>query len=144
MDPNLVYAITPTGDEAVRQSTRVVQRNLRMVLVQVDGKMSVAELSEKIGNPRLVQNALRELEEGGFIAPTIEAVSVWEESKKAAQESIPPSTPPKTPPSGFSTFQPRTPIVAPASVLPQARPASQFSSFGKPILPAAPTPVPNA
>lgn len=38
MDPKLVFAKTPIGDEAVRQSTRVVQRNLRMVLVQVDGK----------------------------------------------------------------------------------------------------------
>ena len=65
MDANLIYAKTPIGDEAVRQSTRVVQRNLRMVLVQVDGKMSVEELSNKIGNSRLVHAALRELEEGG-------------------------------------------------------------------------------
>ena len=69
MNPKLVFAKTPTGDEAVRQSTRVVQRNLRMVLVQVDGKLSVEELAGKIGDARLVDNALRELEEGGFIAP---------------------------------------------------------------------------
>ena len=86
MDSNLIYAKTPIGDEAVRQSTRVVQRNLRMVLVQVDGKMSVEELSAKIGNPRLVVAALRELEEGGYIAPTLEAASVWEESRKRARQ----------------------------------------------------------
>ena len=57
MDSNLVFAKTPTGDEAVRQSTRVVQRNLRMVLVQVDGKMTVEDLTAKIGNPRLDQSA---------------------------------------------------------------------------------------
>ena len=52
-----------------------------MVLVQVDGKLTVAELGVKIGDPRLVEGALSELEEGGYIAPTLEAVSVWQESK---------------------------------------------------------------
>ena len=106
MDPNLVYAKTPTGDEAVRQSTRVVQRNLRMVLVLVDGKVSVTELSAKIGNPRLVENALRELEEGGYIAPTLEAVSIWEESRNAAQNESPQSVVSAL--SEFSTFGPKS------------------------------------
>lgn len=129
MDSNLVYAKTPSGDEAVRQSTRVVQRNLRMVLVQVDGKMSVEELTAKIGNPRLVQSALRELEEGGYIAPTVEAVSVWEESMKAAPKE------PEPPMSQFSTFGPKS------QANPESRrgesTASHFSSFGKPILPSS-------
>jgi hypothetical protein len=131
MDPNLIYAKTPTGDEAVRQSTRVVQRNLRMVLVLVDGKVSVTELSAKIGNPRLVETALRELEEGGFIAPTIEAVSVWEESLKAAQDE--PSQSATSALSEFSTFGPKS-IGAANSWATQSA-ASNFSSFGKPILP---------
>ncbi|WP_310493021.1 AsmA-like C-terminal region-containing protein [Dechloromonas sp.] len=139
MDSNLIYAKTPTGDEAVRQSTRVVQRNLRMVLVQVDGKMSVEELSAKIGNPRLVQSALRELEDGGFIAPTMDAVSVWEESMKtakqeAAQEPIPPM-------SQFSTFGPKS-LGASESKKGESA-ASSFSSFGKPILPS-PSPIAEA
>lgn len=131
MDPNLIYAKTPTGDEAVRQSTRVVQRNLRMVLVLVDGKVSVTELSAKIGNPRLVETALRELEEGGFIAPTIEAVSVWEESLKAAENEPPQSAASAL--SEFSTFGPKS-IGAANSRATQSA-ASNFSSFGKPILP---------
>lgn len=132
MDPNLVYAKTPTGDEAVRQSTRVVQRNLRMVLVQVDGKTSVGELAGKIGNPRLVESALRELEEGGYIAPTIEAVSVWEESKKAAKaESMQQAAPAM---SQFSVFGPKS-LGTPDSKSDSAF-GSNFSSFGKPILPA--------
>lgn len=133
MDPNLIYAKTPTGDEAVRQSTRVVQRNLRMVLVQVDGKVSVAELSAKIGNPRLVESALRELEEGGYIAPTIEAVSVWEESRKNAQNESP--QPVVSAMSEFSTFGPKS-LGGAASRSAQSA-ASNFSSFGKPILPTA-------
>lgn len=131
MDANLVYAKTPTGDEAVRQSTRVVQRNLRMVLVQVDGKVSVAELATKIGNPRLVEAALRELEEGGFIARQQGGAPGWEDSRKPTepgQQSEPPQ-----PMSQFSVFGPQT--AAPNSrVTPSA--ASNFSSFGKPILPS--------
>lgn len=131
MDPNLVYAKTPIGDEAVRQSTRVVQRNLRMVLVQVDGKMSIEELTAKIGNPRLVESALRELEEGGFIAPTLDAVSIWEESKKAAQKDIQQAE--VSAMSEFSTFGPKS-LGAPDSIKSDSA-ASNFSSFGKPILP---------
>ena len=133
MDSNLVFAKTPTGDEAVRQSTRVVQRNLRMVLVQVDGKMTVEDLTAKIGNPRLVQSALKELEEGGFIAPTLEAVSMWEESMKVAdkggaQEPIPPM-------SQFSTFGPKSLGAFDAAKGNSA--TTGLSSFGKPILPSA-------
>lgn len=137
MDQNLVYAKTSTGDEAVRQSTRVVQRNLRMVLVQVDGKTSVAELSAKIGNSKLVETALHELEQGGFIAPVMQALSVWESSKKVAQEI-------KAAASQFSTFGPRS--VAPKTTQPplSAAPtegglssglttASVFSAFSKPV-----------
>lgn len=131
MDSNLVYAKTPTGDEAVRQSTRVVQRNLRMVLVQVDGKMSVGELTVKIGNPRLVQSALRELEEGGYIAPTVAAVSVWEESKKAATREA--AQKQMSPMSQFSTFGPKS---LGADSMKSESAASSFSSFGKPILPS--------
>lgn len=134
MDPKIVYAKTPIGDEAVRQSTRVVQRNLRMVLVQVDGKTSAEELAGKIGNPRLVENALLELEEGGYIAPTIEAVSVWEESKKAAQQS---ESQPESAFSEFSTFGSRP--------LPPDSPSetSNFSSFGKRIFPVSLSLPPN-
>lgn len=132
MNPNLVYAKTPVGDEAVRQSTRVVQRNLRMVLVQVDGKTSVDELAGKIGNPRLVESALRELEEGGYITPASEAVSVWEESKKAAQAE--PQRQASEAMSQFSVFGPKSQGALDSMAGPAS--GSGFSSFGKPILPA--------
>jgi len=128
MDKNLIFAKTPIGDEAVRQSTRVVQRNLRMVLVQVDGKMSVEELAAKIGDQRLVETALRELEEGGYIAPTLEAVSVWQESKQRARKlkslGLPVGS--ALPESPFSALETRTAGSA----------GSNFSSFGKPVFPA--------
>ena len=127
MDQNLVYAKTAIGEEAVRQSTRVVQRNLRMVLVQVDGKLTVAELAVKIGNAKVVESALRELEEAGLIAPGMEATSIWQESKRRAQQLKASAS------SQFSGFGQKS--VNPA--VDEARPASAFSTFGKPILPVA-------
>lgn len=119
MDNHLVYVKTPIGDEAVRQSTRVVKRNLRMVLVQVDGKLSVAELSDKIGNPQMVEGALRELESDGFIAPTLEGVSVWEAAKARAAEPV----------SEFSTFGPMAGASSNSGY--SKAMASNFSDFGK-------------
>mgnify|MGYP002377700453 CR=1 FL=1 len=122
MDQNLVFAKTPIGDEAVRQWTRVARRDLRMVLVLVDGKMTVGELGAKLNDPRLVESALRDLEQGGYIAPSLEAVSVWQQSKlrlekiKAPVESSPS-------PDSLSRFD-----------SPGAR--SGFSTFGRPILAA--------
>jgi len=133
MDSNLIFVKTQVGDEAVRQSTRVVQRNLRMVLVQVDGSLSVGELSAKIGNPRLVERALRELEEGGFIAPRQGAVLIRAEGASPDNVVVE-----KRVISQFSTFGER-PAAQVASVAPLGRTDanSQFSSFGKPILPAS-------
>ena len=131
MDPKLVYVKTPIGDEAVRQSTRVVQRNLRMVLVQVDGKLSIAEMMAKIGNAQLVEDALRKLEEGGFIAPGMEGVSLWEEGKRLAK-AAPISVEPL---SDFSTFGPKS--VRPFDAAGASSIAGNFSSFGKPVFPSS-------
>ena len=124
MDLGLIYAKTPSGDEAVRQTTRVVQRNLRMVLVQVDGKLTVEELSIKIGNPLLVEKALRELEDGGFIAPTLEAASIWEESRRQVKKDVQVSAL-----SQFSTFGAKS--IKSESEPPASAPSS-FSTFSKP------------
>lgn len=70
----------------MHRRTRVVQRNMRMVLILVDGKATVADLCDKTGNSQLVEIALKDLEEGGFIAPMIEQDSVWEQSRKVAEE----------------------------------------------------------
>lgn len=131
MNTNLIYAKTLAGDEAVRESTRVVQRNLRMVLVQVDGKMSVQDLSAKIGNPRLVEAALRELEEGGYIVQARLAASAMEGGKNGLQQ--PGRQDLSQPMSQFSVFGAKTATQPASRDVPSA--ASSFSSFGKPILP---------
>lgn len=130
MDPKLVYVKTPIGDEAIRQSTRVVQRNLRMVLVQVDGKLTVGELSAKIGNPRLVERALKELVEGGFVAESTEAVSVWVQAKSSVNKAQVSAL------SQFSTFGEKSPAKDDSAGSSSVSVASNFSTFGKPILPS--------
>lgn len=86
MDRTLVYSKTPAGEEATRQRTRVVQRNLRMVLLQVDGQLNVDGLVAKIGNEALVLGALRELEKEGYIALSLDAPSVWEQGKQKVRQ----------------------------------------------------------
>ena len=86
MDSQIVYVKTASGEEAMHQRTRVMQRNVRMVLILVDGKSTVADLILKTGNQKLTENALRELEKADFIAPVVEQDSLWAEGKKVAQE----------------------------------------------------------
>jgi len=129
MNSGQVYAKTPIGDEAVRQSTRVVQRNLRMVLVQVDGKLTVSELAAKIGNVRLVESAIDELERGGYIVPLAQAAAAWELGKqRSGKEQV-------SAISQFSTFGSGA-SSGPGSLGVQSQ-ASRFSSFGKPVLPVS-------
>src|SRR5574343_1105565 len=105
-----------------------------MVLVQVDGNMSVQELSVKIGNPRLVEAAWRELEEGGFIVRTeLDAAARAGSMADRQVEGMP--SEPSQPMSQFSVFGAKPGSQAAFSERPSA--ASHFSSFGKPILPAS-------
>lgn len=115
-DPDLVFAKTPDGEEAILQRTRVVQRNVRMVLILVDGNATVAELCEKTGNAELTQNALVELERDGFIERRVEKNSVWQHarnsSKGIAASAIHQAV------SEFSTFGEKsviTPVKSPSS-----------------------------
>ena len=89
MDPNLIYVKTTAGENAIQERTRVIQRNVRMVLILVDGHSSVADLTRKIGNPQLTENALAELEGAGFIELKEDSLlagdSLLEESQEVAQ-----------------------------------------------------------
>lgn len=67
MDYAQVYAKTREGEEAVHQRTRLVQRNLRTVLILVDGKTSVKDLISKAGGEDVLVEALSQLERDGFI-----------------------------------------------------------------------------
>lgn len=100
IDPELIYAKTASGEEAMLQRTRVVQRNVRMVLILVDGNATVAELCNKTGNAQLTQSALLELEDDGFIERRADEDSVWH-GRKTTQR---PPAAGQQPVSEFSTF----------------------------------------
>jgi hypothetical protein len=68
VDKKTVFVKTKEGDEAMRQRTRLVQRNLRNILIMVDGHASVADLCRRFGDENVAQAALAELLAGGFIA----------------------------------------------------------------------------
>lgn len=67
MNQDLVFAKTREGEEAVHQRTRLVQRNLRTVLILIDGKSTVGELVSKAGSGDVLMAALEQLERDGFI-----------------------------------------------------------------------------
>lgn len=167
MDANLIYIKTPAGEEAVRQRTRVVQRNTRMVLILVDGNSTVGELCQKTGNEQLVESALLDLERDGLIVPKLDQDSVWEQSKKIAEEireaavkrlakEMPKEVPKDAPilPAQAPVMAPEPFSVAPVSIAPFSTfggqaPSSMapFSTFGgppsvAPVEAASPPPAP--
>lgn len=68
MNDDLIFRKTPAGEEAIRERTRLVQRNLRMVLILVDGAANVGALKQSAGDPTIAESALAELESMGLIA----------------------------------------------------------------------------
>lgn len=86
MDSDLIYAKTSAGEHAMLHRTQVTQRSLRTVLILVDGQSSVAELCARTGNREQTEQALAELEKGGFIELQVEQDSLWIESKKVEEE----------------------------------------------------------
>lgn len=149
LDPNLVFAKTAAGEEAMLQRTRVVQRNVRMVLILVDGNATVAELCDKTGNTQLTQNALLELEGDGFVERRVETGSVWRHGKQAPKKKTV-STP--QPVSGFSTFGERLEAnpagsglshsLATQIVAPPDEHAGRPPQTSTPLSPGTSTPVP--
>ncbi len=83
MDSDLVYIKTASGEGAILQRTKVMQRNVRMILILVDGQSTVGDLCGKTGNVQLTENALRELENGGFVEPRRGHETLWAERKKS-------------------------------------------------------------
>lgn len=69
MNNEVVYVKTGEGEAAMHQRTRLVQRNLRLVLILVDGHSSVAELRKKMTDQSIVEPSLEELARMGLIEP---------------------------------------------------------------------------
>lgn len=67
MNDEQIYCKTPEGERALVQRTRLVQRNLRNVLILVDGVATVADLTRKLADGNFLRASLGELVRGGFI-----------------------------------------------------------------------------
>jgi hypothetical protein len=102
MDKKTVFAKTKEGEEAMRQRTRLVQRNLRSILIMVDGQTTVAELSRRFGDKNAAEAALAELLAGGFIAEQLDQLDFTKaqppEVKKEPAEDVPELTTQIAPP----------------------------------------------
>lgn len=135
MNNEEIYAKTREGEEAVHQRTRLVQRNLRTVLILIDGKSSVKELMAKAGGEDVLLTALEQLERDGFIrlvsgtstAPGgVDAGSMANYLEPATDEAYP-SLPPADAKGGTPFSTPSSEVAvnpfAPPPVAAKARPA---------------------
>lgn len=138
MDFNLIYVRTAAGDEAMRERALVVQRDMRMLLILIDGKASVADLCAKTGNGQLAENALRELERGGFIAPLTAQNPLMAESRDVEQEIASAALEQS---SQFSTFGTKSEPMAEAATLPAVSPAPKSEPAALVVEELPPRPV---
>lgn len=128
MELNAIYIKTAQGDEAVQQRTRLVQRNLRTVLIVVDGRSTVTELVDKVGNLEMVLSSLEQLERDGYIevalnGPLEGAAEIAEPQAEAGREpaaspfAYPPEVPPisPVPEATVEPIEPVVPVPEPAS-----------------------------
>lgn len=101
MSDERIYFKTAAGETAVRERTRLVQRNLRTVLILVDGLADVGALKTKAGDAAMVDAAVIELEAMGLIEARDEGQReasgvtppLTFESDDSSQTDIPWSTP---------------------------------------------------
>lgn len=68
MKPSTVYRKTAAGEDAI-QGRRISQRNLRSVLIMINGEASVADIAERFGDPQVVEGLVEELEHRGLVEP---------------------------------------------------------------------------
>ncbi|MBC7205098.1 MAG: hypothetical protein H5U27_01105 [Methyloversatilis sp.] len=86
MNENAVYVKTEAGEEAVSKRT-IVQRNLRSILIMIDGRTPVGNLAQQFGDPLIVEGLVGELEHRGLVR-RIDAPAQGEEEDRAELSSM--------------------------------------------------------
>ena len=86
MNENAVYVKTEAGEEAVSKRT-IVQRNLRSILIMIDGRTPVGSLAQQFGDPLIVEGLVGELEHRGLVR-RIDASAQDEEADRAELSSM--------------------------------------------------------
>jgi hypothetical protein len=66
-DPASIYVRTPRGETLVLRPAQVVQRNLRIALMLVNGQHTTREIVEQFGDPMVANAALQDLLRSGLI-----------------------------------------------------------------------------
>ncbi|MDR1887858.1 MAG: hypothetical protein LBQ81_00455 [Zoogloeaceae bacterium] len=114
MNHNDIYGKTPAGEESMIHRAKAEERKQRMILVLIDGKTSVGEISEKVGDNALTELAIITLVAEGFIV-----------LEKAGDATRPPKAPVQDPVSP-ETAAPQQAVSVPqqAVPVPQRQPAS--------------------
>jgi hypothetical protein len=86
MNENSVYIKTDAGEDAVTKRT-IVQRNLRSVLIMIDGRTPVGNLAQQFGDPLIVEGLVGELEHRGLVRK-LDAQSGDSEADRSELSSI--------------------------------------------------------
>ena len=66
-DPSSIYVRTQSGQALVLQPTQVVQRNLRIALMLVNGQHTTRDIVDQFGDPMVANAALQDLLRSGLI-----------------------------------------------------------------------------
>jgi hypothetical protein len=86
MNENAVFIKTEAGEDAVTKRT-IVQRNLRSVLIMIDGRTPVGNLAQQFGDPLIVEGLVGELEHRGLVR-RVDNASVEEDADRSELSSI--------------------------------------------------------
>lgn len=86
MNENAVFIKTEAGEDAVSKRT-IVQRNLRSVLIMIDGRTPVGNLAQQFGDPLIVEGLVGELEHRGLVR-RVDNASVEEDADRSELSSI--------------------------------------------------------
>jgi hypothetical protein len=142
MDRSKVFRKTAEGEEAVRQRTRLVQRNLRNILIMVDGHATVADLARRFGDENATLSALTELQAGGFVVE-VAASNTLDFTAAGSDEAVDRNVPVLTatvvvPPPPTAAAEPRPSVqLQPESIEEIELPEPEDEPLPPPILPVA-------
>lgn len=126
MNDTQIFCKTAEGERALVQRTRLVQRNLRNVLILVDGNATVSDLTVKLRDRTFVEASLTELKRGGFIE-AIEEYRARGDAEPAVEAVVLPSVAETLDASASATMTMPVPRAA--------RPISELESVEAPELP---------
>ncbi|WP_439537113.1 AsmA-like C-terminal region-containing protein [Methyloversatilis sp.] len=86
MNENAVFIKTEAGEDAVSKRT-IVQRNLRSVLIMIDGRTPVGNLAQQFGDSLIVEGLVGELEHRGLVR-RVDNAQVAEDADRSELSSI--------------------------------------------------------